>query len=193
MNYRDANKHLIKLPATAYLVTMDKYIIVRFFRYEGEKVIIVEQAKFYFKEHGIETASKARIWRNMNYLRLLCEEKINPYRLNRPTRGKQDNNKSGTAGVFFTKTDRYIKNRNGKTYLHHIHECYAVWIEYMRINGIVLKKRGQKVWGVKKWGEDGAYQMACEVREQKEIYLNSPEHIRLQLEYRAALKKIKPS
>jgi hypothetical protein len=183
MNPTKAKDHVNILPKTAYITKLDKYIWVRFFRCEGEKIISVEQCRFHYKEHRKETIDKAIEWRDNMYFDLLCQDKVNPYRADRPTRGKQTNNKSEKVGVQHISCTRKRMGRYGREYTFHIDEWHAVWVQYFREGDQVIRKPKRKSFAVKKWG-DQAFQLACESREGMEEYLNSPEHIKLQQEYR---------
>ncbi len=190
MNIIKALTYFNKLPRTAYISFQEKYIIVRFYKTKDKKTFLVLGKRFYYKEFSVpDNALRcARAWRNKWYIFLLIGNKINPFKLDKPTRSKMSNNTTGRVGVILLDNHRLKTSKNGIKYVFREHAYLANWIEYLWTHGSIIRKHRTKYFSITKWGKEEAFRLASEYREKMEKILNNSGHIKLQQEYRR-LKK----
>lgn len=127
----------------------------------------------------------AKVWRDMTYFDLLVTGQKLPHTQRRPVWLKEkQTNTVGRVGIQLIDSHRV--RRDSKTGVAHDIWEYgykAVWVEYKRIEGKVVRKIVTRWAAIRKYGEDEAYRRIVEIRQKAEKYLTSKEHIELWMEY----------
>jgi hypothetical protein len=137
------------------------------------------------KEEGLFFAQE---WRDYKYKELIEDGIIRGYQA---TYGEnippayiypRPDNKSGVVGV--ERVDfHYLKTIDGR--LHPVHTfCWkATWVEYDIHERKPRRRSRGKVFSIRKYGEQIAFDLASEARAKKVQYILSPNHIEIREEY----------
>ena len=142
-----------------------------------------EEALFYAQE-----------WRDYKYKELFNNGIIKGYQANYGFNippayiHPRPDNKSGVTGV--EKLDfYYLKTINEKKYNIHVFAWKATWVEYDIHKKEPRRRQRAKVFSINKHGDEDAFDMACEVRDEKVQYILAPHHIKLREEYQRQNKR----
>lgn len=169
---------------------------VRFSKSENGKLTVISHRRFYWHDYegGQEEALFwAKDWRNWEYRDLRSRGLIKSradWRKGIPScyTEPRANNTTGRVGVQrhnYKRTRKHVRRDGSVTYYENHSLWYsAIWIEYVEENGIVRRRYTQRVFSIKKFGEEGAKRLASEARAQAEKYLLSPRHLELRRRYR---------
>lgn len=180
MTYLDNNPlYIFELYPNAYITDTGDYFYIRIFTWSK----IYGKTVYYKKENKQQKYQEAIRWRNKTYLELIRKGEKLPH-LGSSYVQSPRKNKSTPTGV--NKRDHwYTKVVKGENKLIHAYEWTAVWIQYIRDrNNKVQRKLKVKSFSINKYGEQIAFENACDYRDMIEQYLNSKEHLDLRKEYK---------
>ena len=193
MNEQQAKKY-VKLLTEFQFITIcksdpkRKYVWVeflKFFKPTNDMIPVAHKAFFFdtYSDGEAECLFWAREWRDETYYWLLLENKMPPPTLNAKKGlyvNPPSNNKSGKCGVQRYDCTCLRKRPNGTTFYRHDLGYIATWVEYVSgQNNLVIKRQMKRYFSIKKYGDDEAYKLACEVRDEIEPRLNSGVHLAL--------------